>query len=199
MSDTAIYDPRDGLTPTQLKAFDRAAEFRRKLRAAAKPDTPVICLSASVRAEIRCVVPVVPVEHPEETWTERQKRIHAKRDERFAAREPWFTFVEEIDPPTTRVPTVLSIQKACCDFFNITLNDFLSERRLGVLVWARQVGMLITRDLTPRSLVDIGNRFGGRDHTTVLYAIRKIDRKRATDAIFNAEIETIKRTVMENA
>lgn len=68
------------------------------------------------------------------------------------------------------------VKEAACEHFNITMNDLVSDRRYHPLVFWRQITMAICKELSCRSLPEIGRQFGGRDHTTVLWAIRKIDR-----------------------
>jgi chromosomal replication initiator protein len=71
-------------------------------------------------------------------------------------------------------PTIANIQAAICKHFTMTRNELLSERRTKEVVYPRQIAMYLCKTLTPRSLPEIGRRFGKRDHTTVLHAVRKI-------------------------
>ena len=87
--------------------------------------------------------------------------------------------------------TVDRIQRAVCDEFRVTLNDMTSKRRARVIARPRQVAMYLSKKLTKRSLPDIGRRFGGRDHTTVMHAVKRIDELREGDASFNAQIEAV--------
>lgn len=87
--------------------------------------------------------------------------------------------------------TVDRIQRAVCEEFNVTLTDMTSKRRARVIARPRQVAMYLSKKLTKRSLPDIGRRFGGRDHTTVMHAVKRIDELRAADTEFNAKIETV--------
>ena len=87
--------------------------------------------------------------------------------------------------------TVDRIQRAVCEEFNVTLTDMTSKRRARVIARPRQVAMYLSKKLTKRSLPDIGRRFGGRDHTTVMHAVKRIDELRAADAEFNSQIETV--------
>ena len=87
--------------------------------------------------------------------------------------------------------TVDRIQKAVCEEFRVTLTDMTSKRRARVIARPRQVAMYLSKKLTKRSLPDIGRRFGGRDHTTVMHAVKRIDSLRAEDAAFNAQIEAV--------
>ena len=87
--------------------------------------------------------------------------------------------------------TVDRIQKAVCEEFRVTLTDMTSKRRARIIARPRQVAMYLSKKLTKRSLPDIGRRFGGRDHTTVMHAVKRIDSLRADDPAFNAQIEAV--------
>lgn len=77
------------------------------------------------------------------------------------------------DPPRKKV-TIEDIQKLAASHFNVSRDDILSARRTANVVRPRQIAMYLSKLLTPRSLPEIGRRSGGRDHTTVLHAVRKI-------------------------
>jgi len=87
--------------------------------------------------------------------------------------------------------TVDRIQRAVCEVFSVTPTDMVSKRRARVIARPRQVAMYLCKKLTKRSLPDIGRRFGGRDHTTVMHAVKRIDQLRADDAAFDAQIEAV--------
>ena len=87
--------------------------------------------------------------------------------------------------------TVDRIQRAVCEEFGVTLTDMVSKRRARQIARPRQVAMYLSKKLTKRSLPDIGRRFGGRDHTTVMHAVKRIDELRADDIDFNAQIEAV--------
>ena len=89
------------------------------------------------------------------------------------------------------------IQKIVGRHYNVARNDLLSSRRTQVIVRPRQIAMYLAKTLTPRSLPEIGRRFGGRDHTTVLHAVRKIEKLAGEDAKLAQEIELLKRLIME--
>lgn len=87
--------------------------------------------------------------------------------------------------------TVDRIQRAVCEEFSITLTDMVSKRRARLIARPRQVAMYLSKKLTKRSLPDIGRRFGGRDHTTVMHAVKRIDELRAGDPEFDARIKSV--------
>ncbi len=89
------------------------------------------------------------------------------------------------------------IQKVVARHFNVSKNDLLSNRRTRVIVRPRQIAMFLSKNLTPRSLPEIGRRFGGRDHTTVLHAVRKVEKMSGEDVKLAHEIELLKRLITE--
>ncbi len=89
--------------------------------------------------------------------------------------------------------TIDEIQKRVAEHYSIKVSDMHSARRARVVARPRQVAMYLAKQLTPRSLPEIGRRFGGRDHTTVMHAIRKIEELRASDAVISEDIELLRR------
>ena len=85
------------------------------------------------------------------------------------------------------------IQKLVGNRYSVSRSDILSSRRTANVVLPRQIAMYLSKMLTPRSLPEIGRRFGNRDHTTVLHAVRKIEEMAAADRGFADEIEMLKR------
>ena len=89
--------------------------------------------------------------------------------------------------------TIEEIQKRVAEHFNIRLADMHSARRARAVARPRQVAMYLAKQLTSRSLPEIGRKFGGRDHTTVMHAVRKIEELRSTDASFSEDVELLRR------
>ena len=89
------------------------------------------------------------------------------------------------------------IQKVVAVHFNVSKADLLSSRRTRTIVRPRQIAMYLSKTLTPRSLPEIGRRFGGRDHTTVLHAVRKVEELMRDDRGLAEEIELLKRMIDE--
>ena len=89
--------------------------------------------------------------------------------------------------------TVDDIQKATSEHFGLKQADLISERRTRSVARPRQAAMWLAKQLTTRSLPDIGRRFGGRDHTTVLHAVRRIEELRAGDPQLARDLETLMR------
>ncbi len=84
--------------------------------------------------------------------------------------------------------TIEEIQKRVAEHFNIRVSDMHSARRARAVARPRQVAMYLAKQLTARSLPEIGRKFGGRDHTTVMHAVRKVDELRATDSSFSDDV-----------
>ena len=89
------------------------------------------------------------------------------------------------------------IQKLVASHYSVSRADILSSRRTAAVVKPRQVAMFLAKVLTLRSLPEIGRRFGGRDHTTVLHAVRKIEALLQSDTILREELELLKRMLQE--
>jgi len=89
--------------------------------------------------------------------------------------------------------TIEEIQKRVAEHFNIRLADMHSARRARAVARPRQVAMYLCKQLTPRSLPEIGRKFGGRDHTTVMHAVRKIEELLASDRALGEDIDLLKR------
>jgi chromosomal replication initiator protein len=85
------------------------------------------------------------------------------------------------------------IQKRVAEHYNIRLADMSSARRARAVARPRQVAMWLCKQLTPRSLPEIGRKFGGRDHTTVMHAVRKIDELCRTDKTLAEDLEMLRR------
>jgi chromosomal replication initiator protein len=89
--------------------------------------------------------------------------------------------------------TIEEIQKRVAEHFNIRLADMHSARRARAVARPRQVAMYLAKQLTSRSLPEIGRKFGGRDHTTVMHAVKKVEELRSADIGFNEDVELLRR------
>ena len=83
------------------------------------------------------------------------------------------------------------IQKKVSQHFNIKMSDMSSARRSRTVARPRQVAMYLSKNLTSRSLPEIGRRFGNRDHTTVIHAVRKVEELRNKDASFDEDVQLL--------
>lgn len=91
--------------------------------------------------------------------------------------------------------TIEDIQRAVCAHYRIDRSEMSSQRRMRSLARPRQVAMYLAKELTPRSFPEIGRRFGGRDHSTVIHAVRTIEALRQNDADLDIDIRRIKRAL----
>jgi len=102
-----------------------------------------------------------------------------------------------IRPQEPKRIKIEDIQRVVARQYNVSRSDLLSSRRTANVVRPRQVAMYLAKTLTLRSLPEIGRRFGGRDHTTVLHAVRKIEALVARDTALSEEVESLKRQLQE--
>jgi chromosomal replication initiator protein len=98
------------------------------------------------------------------------------------------------DPKRVKIE---DIQKLVATHFNVSRADILSSRRTANVVRPRQIAMYLSKTMTLRSLPEIGRRFGGRDHTTVLHAVRKIEGLVSSDSTLSEELEMLKRLLSD--
>jgi chromosomal replication initiator protein len=102
-----------------------------------------------------------------------------------------------IRPQEPKRVKIEDIQRVVARQYNVSRSDLLSSRRTANVVRPRQVAMYLAKTLTLRSLPEIGRRFGGRDHTTVLHAVRKIENLVGNDPALADEIELLKRQLQD--
>ncbi|QDQ86145.1 chromosomal replication initiator protein DnaA [Alcaligenaceae bacterium SJ-26] len=91
--------------------------------------------------------------------------------------------------------TVENIQKTVADFYKIKVADMYSKRRPANIALPRQIAMYLAKELTQKSLPEIGDLFGGRDHTTVLHAVRKISDARTKQTELNHSLHVLEQTL----
>ena len=89
--------------------------------------------------------------------------------------------------------TIEDIQKRVAEYYNIKVSEMSSARRAQMVARPRQVAMYLAKQLTQRSLPEIGRKFGNRDHTTVMHAVRKVDQLSQADAAFAEDVELLRR------
>ncbi|MGL6042980.1 MAG: chromosomal replication initiator protein DnaA [Sandaracinobacteroides sp.] len=95
----------------------------------------------------------------------------------------------------SRKLTIDEIQRRVADHYALKINDLISPRRAREVARPRQVAMYLAKMLTPRSLPEIGRRFGGRDHTTVMHAVKRIESLRAVDHELDRDINQLRRAL----
>lgn len=153
------------LTPTQREAVERRERFRASIAAKA------VELADRRTRDALAAIQVAAVEAP--LAREPDVFVIGPDSEISPSGPNWFVVLASA-PRRSDYPSIREIQQAVCKHYGVSLIDMLSTRRIAKIVKPRQVAMYLCRELTPHSLPQIGRRFGGRDHTTVLYAVRKI-------------------------
>jgi len=103
----------------------------------------------------------------------------------------------ELPIKAERRVTVEDIQKTVASFFGLSVDDLLSARRTQSVVRPRHIAMYLAKMLTTRSLPDIGRRFGGRDHSTVIHAVTKISQRLKDDPALAEDVEAVKRRLQD--
>jgi len=91
--------------------------------------------------------------------------------------------------------TVEEIQRQVADYYNIRMSDIIGPKRLRTYARPRQVAMYLSKQLTSRSLPEIGRRFGGRDHTTIMHGVRRIEELKSTDGQIAEDVEMLRRVL----
>lgn len=181
--------PAAALTPTQaVLAAARRARLARFAAAAARH------VAAQTPPEVTPEKPAGPL-----ALAEVQASYDAGADALMAAllrphKAPWFSI--EAERGADQGPEVREIQLAVCVAWGVALADMLSPRRMAAIVLPRQVAVYLTREMTLLSLPQIGAKFGGRDHTTILASHRKITRLAARDPDLAARIAAVRETIL---
>jgi chromosomal replication initiator protein len=99
--------------------------------------------------------------------------------------------LKNIIKPKEELISIDLIQKVVSTFFNIKVSDMKAKRKYKGYVLPRQVGMYLSRKMTDASLLEIGDKFGGKDHSTVLHSIKKVEQKLSNDPSFKETIENL--------
>jgi chromosomal replication initiator protein len=101
--------------------------------------------------------------------------------------------MKDIIVEKTRDITVEMIQKLVAEHFRIKVSELKSDKRIKTLVIPRQIAIYICRELTKASYPEIGEKFGGKDHSTIIHSVKKIEKQMAGDSEFRATVEDIKK------
>jgi chromosomal replication initiator protein len=94
-----------------------------------------------------------------------------------------------------RKVTIEEIQRKVSEHYNIRLADMIGPKRVRTIARPRQVAMYLAKSMTTRSLPEIGRRFGGRDHTTIMHGIRKVEELKATDSQLSEDLDLLRRSL----
>jgi chromosomal replication initiator protein len=197
--------------PSELKKFsDRLiSRFEQNLRVDLQPP----------RYEVRCAILKSTAESrgaviPDEVIDLISKNISSNIRDLLGALKTLISYTEIMGQPVTlevaqqklrdifasRRQSNLSIeviQKVVADFYSLSTNDLKGKKRNQNIVYPRQLSMFICREMTDFSTTEIGEAFGGRDHTTVMHSIDKIQNRLITDPSLDSTIESLKRQIKE--
>ncbi len=94
-----------------------------------------------------------------------------------------------------RKVTIEEIQRKVCEHYNIRIGDLVGPRRVRTLARPRQIAMYLSKQLTSRSLPEIGRQFGNRDHTTVMHGVKRIEELKAQDSQIAEDLELLRRAL----
>ena len=104
--------------------------------------------------------------------------------------------IDDGDAPRSSTPSIQDIMDAISHYYDLKLTDLLSRRRHKSVAMPRQLGMWLARRYTRYSLEEIGSYFGGRDHTTVMHAVKAVTKRREEDEMVANEVQTIERILL---
>jgi chromosomal replication initiator protein len=105
--------------------------------------------------------------------------------------------LKDIIVEKNREMTVEMIQKFVAEFFSIKTSDLKSDKRLKNLVIPRQIAIYLCRELTKSSYPEIGEKFGGKDHSTIIHSFKKISKLMDSDSEMKSTVENIRRGLLE--
>jgi chromosomal replication initiator protein len=118
---------------------------------------------------------------------------HAQLVDREISMENAQDMLRDLLRAQDRRVTIEEIQKKVAEHFNIRMADMVSSRKQRAIARPRQIAMFLSKRLTSRSLPEIGRKFGGRDHTTVMHAVRKVEELATQDPAFAEDVELLER------
>ncbi len=142
------------------------------------------------------VEPPTPLQALAARYAVAEQVIASLRAEVAALRAIMASESSDKEPRTPGVKVDL-IKKVVADHYGINMLDLISHRKPPQLVRVRQIAIHLCRVMTSRSLPDIGRHFGGRDHTTIIYADRKMSQLRADDAATNDELNLLRQKIIQ--
>ena len=118
---------------------------------------------------------------------------HANLFDRAITLETTQELLHDVLKAHDRRVTIEEIQKRVAEHYNIRFSDMSSARRARAVARPRQVAMFLAKQLTSRSLPEIGRKFGNRDHTTVMHAVSRVGELMSLDAAFAEDVELLRR------
>jgi hypothetical protein len=159
-------------TPTQLRALERRRAFRESIEVKAASQKPAVERSSGIKGYQVAAVP--------------KEAVATNPFQKFVAAMVWPAI-----PLAGADPTIAQIQKEVVARYGLKLSDMHSRRQNWEIARPRQVAMYLAKTMTKHSLPEIGRRFGGRDHTTVLHGVRRVAKLMQTDPKIANDIESI--------
>ena len=120
---------------------------------------------------------------------------HASMAKKPATIEMAQRVLEDLLKKSNRKVSIEEIQRKVAEHFNIRMSDMHSARRARSVARPRQIAMYLAKQLTQKSLPDIGEKFGGRDHSTVIHAVKRVTELRTLDSAFDDDVERLRRTL----
>jgi chromosomal replication initiator protein len=147
-----------------------------------------IAARAVAQRELSAPQQQAPVMSAAEAW--RRQLISEAADERAWAVE--IMGLSDGSPAPVRPPRVLEIQRATAEHFGVPVSELLTERRNRRTTRARHLAMYLAREMTLKTFPEIGRAFGGRDHSTVLHGVRRIEEKLPFDGELAADVAHIR-------
>jgi chromosomal replication initiator protein len=90
-----------------------------------------------------------------------------------------------------RVISIEEIQKKVAEHYNIKMSDMSSNKRMRSIARPRQIAMYLSKSLTSKSFMEIGRKFGGKDHTTVMHALKNVEKLKSSDAEINEDLHIL--------
>lgn len=185
------------IDPSEIAApVTRAAQIARYAAVRARLNNPRIVLGDDAGAHVAAWITqrdhnwMIPRYLPSAGWPETMLAKH--RPGKIFIQDP------EIDDPAPRpkrYPSIKEIITAVAEHYDINIISLISQRRTKDVVRPRQVAMYLAREMTPRSLPEIGDRFDGRDHTTILHGVRVIERMLKSNTPLQADVIAIRERI----
>jgi chromosomal replication initiator protein len=114
---------------------------------------------------------------------------------RFITLDVAHEVLKDILRTNEKLITIEMIQKKVCEYYGVKLSDLISARRHKTVATARQIAMYLCKNLTTKSLPNIGKSFGGKDHSTVIYAVKKVKELISNDQAFRTDLEILAKSL----
>jgi chromosomal replication initiator protein len=168
----STYELRLGILQSKVKAFEKIV-----------PDKVLEFLASKITSNIRELEGALNRVIAHSTLVGREVTIEMTQE-----------ILKDLLKANERLVTIENIQKKVCEYYGIKFSDLLSSKRHRSIARVRQVAMYLSKHLTSKSLPEIGRSFGGKDHATVIHAVKKVDELISSDSEFAADVDVLKRS-----